>query len=205
MRIARHSQPRPQTEPEAAPLRAHWLPRRLFARLLRFSRANRGSTAVEFAIVGPVFLGSLFAILETGTLFLRSTAIEAGVEEAKRLTMTGQLAASGNTTAQQEAFRRIFCSQVDWIIDCSAVKFDVRAFKKFGDAAVPSPIVNGKFESGALNFNPGGPCEIVVIRAYYEAASLTSFIRSDVSNLSNGNVLIGGSAAFKNEPFGACS
>jgi hypothetical protein len=44
----------------------------------------------------------------------------------------------------------------------------------------------------------------VVIRAYYEAQGLTAMIRNDVASLSNGRILLGGSAAFKNEPFGAC-
>jgi hypothetical protein len=55
-----------------------------------------------------------------------------------------------------------------------------------------------------MQFNPGLPCQIVVIRAYYEVKSITGFIRNDVANLGSGNVLLGGSAAFKNEPFGAC-
>lgn len=155
-------------------------------------------------MIAPLFFGTLFAIMETGTLYLKVTSIEAGVEEAKRLTMTGQVAGEGSPAAQLEKFKSGFCSQVSWIINCDDVKFDVRAFSVFGAASMPNPIVGGVFQSGILQFNPGQPCQIVVIRAYYEAKSVTGLIRNDVAQLSNGNVVLAGSAAFKNEPFGAC-
>ncbi|MCA3596848.1 MAG: pilus assembly protein [Methylobacterium sp.] len=169
-----------------------------------FARNRSGASAVEFAMIAPLFFGFLLAMLETGTLFLRKTAIEAGVEEAKRLTMTGQVAGAGNGAAQLAAFQAGFCGQVGWIIPCEQVKFDVRAFSTFGVAAMPNPVKNGAFDPGGLQFNPGKPCQIVVIRAYYEAQGLTAMIRNDVASLNNGRVLLGGSAAFKNEPFGAC-
>lgn len=170
----------------------------------RFIANRKGATAVEFAMIAPLLFGFLFAILETGTLFIRATALETGIEEAKRSTMTGQIAAAGTPALQESAFRAAFCSQVDWIINCSDVKFDVRAFTTFGAASMPNPVAGGVFNPGGLQFNPGQPCQIVVIRAYYEVKSISGFIRNDVAGLSNGNVLLGGSAAFKNEPYGPC-
>lgn len=179
-------------------------PNRFRALFQRFVRQRRGSTAVEFAMIAPLFFGSLFAIMETGTLFLKATALEAGVEEAKRVTMTGQVAGAGAAAIQLSTFRTAFCNQAGWIISCDDVKFDVRSFDVFGAAAMPNPVVNGVFNAGALDFNPGLPCKIVVIRAYYQTTSLTGMIRNDVANLTGGGVLLAGSAAFKNEPYGAC-
>jgi Flp pilus assembly protein TadG len=169
-----------------------------------FIQSRNGATAVEFAMIAPLFFMFLFAILETGTLFLRATALEAGVEEAKRVTMTGQVAGAGAPASQEAAFKKAFCDQVSWIITCADVKFDVRSFNTFGAAAMPNPVSGGVFNPGGLTFSPGQPCQIVVIRAYYEVKALTAFIKNDVASLSNGNVLLGGSAAFKNEPYGAC-
>lgn len=172
--------------------------------LLHFRRDRKGSTAIEFAMISPLFFGLLMAIMETGTLFLRLTALEAGVEEAKRVTMTGQVAGSGNAAAQEAAFRAAFCNQVSWLISCADVKFDVRAFTTFGVAAMPNPISAGTFNTAGLQFSPGLPCQIVVIRAYYETTAYSAFIRNDVANLGGGKILLGGSSAFRNEPFGAC-
>lgn len=179
-------------------------PSRLRRLLGRFRRHRSGATAVEFAMIAPLFFGSLFAIMETGTLYLKATAIEAGVEEAKRVTMTGQVASGATPAMQLSAFKTAFCNQAGWIISCAAVQFDVRAFTTFGAAAMPNPVVNGVFNPGSLQFDPGKPCQIVVIRAYYETTSVTAMIRNDVANLTGGNVLLAGSAAFKNEPYGTC-
>ena len=173
-------------------------------RLKAFRKDKRGATAVEFALISPMFFGLLFAILETGTLFLRVTAIDAGVEEAKRVTMTGQIASAGSPAAQEVAFRKAFCDQVSWLLACNAVHFDVRAFTVFGASAMPNPVSGGNLNTGGMQFNPGQPCQIVVIRAYYEAMSITGMIRNDVATLNGGKVLLAGSAAFRNEPFGAC-
>jgi Flp pilus assembly protein TadG len=170
----------------------------------RLRRDSKGSTAVEFAMIAPLFLGALVAIMETGTLYLRLTALETGVEEAKRVTLTGQVANAGAAPAQLSAFKTAFCDQVSWLIPCDDVKFDVRAFTTFGVAAMPSPVTNGVFNPANMQFDPGKPCQIVVIRAYYELASITALVRNDVSKLTNGKVLLVGSAAFKNEPYGAC-
>lgn len=178
--------------------------KRAGALLRRFARHRGGATAVEFAMIAPLLFGTLFAIMESGTLYLKATAMEAGVEEAKRVTMTGQVTGAGNAEAQIGKFKTAFCGQVSWIINCDNVHFDVRAFDTFGLAAMPNPVVAGVFQPGNLQFNPGRPCQIVVVRAYYETTSVTGFIRNDVSQLANKNVLLAGSAAFKNEPFGAC-
>jgi Flp pilus assembly protein TadG len=168
--------------------------------LRRFTRNRSGATAVEFAIVGPLFFGLLFGILETGLLYLKSTAIESGVEEAKRVVMTGQVVAAGSPAQQLAKFQTAFCDQAGWIIPCADVKFDVRAFTNFAAASMPSPVVGGVFTPGVTQFNPGTPNQIVIIRAYYETTSITAMIRNDVANLNNGNVLLAGSTAFKNEP-----
>lgn len=173
---------------------------RRFAFARRFRRDHSGAIAVEFAFIGPVFFGLLFGIMETGLLYLQATAIDAGVEEAKRVVMTGQVQAAGTPTLQFDKFKTAFCDQAGWIIPCDKVKFDVRAFTSFTGASMPNPVNNGVFNSAGMQFNPGTPNQIVVIRAYYETTSMTAAIRNDVANLTNGNVLLAGSAAFKNEP-----
>lgn len=166
----------------------------------RFLRHRGGNVVVEFAMIGPLFLGLLFGILETGVLFLKSTAIDAGVEEAKRVVMTGQVQAAGGPTQQFDRFKLAFCDQAGWIIPCAEVSFDVRAFTSFTTANMPSPVNNGVFDNSGGQFNPGSANQIVVIRAYYQTTSITAMIKNDVANLTNGNVLLSGSAAFKNEP-----
>ena len=170
-----------------------------------FVRNRDGFAAVEFAMIVPLMFGMLFGIIETGTLFVRATAIDAGIEEAKRLTMTGQIAAvPGGGAEKIAAFKAAFCAQTSWIVDCNEVHFDVRAFTVFGANMMPNPIQNGVFNPGSLAFDPGQPCQIVVVRAYYIYTGMSSFMYNYVSNLGGGKFLMTGSAAFRNEPFGTC-
>jgi Flp pilus assembly pilin Flp len=47
--------------------------------LRRFRRNRRGSSAVEFALVAPVFFALLFAIIETVIVFFAGQVLETGV------------------------------------------------------------------------------------------------------------------------------
>ena len=50
----------------------------------RFRRNRRGSSAVEFALVAPVFFALLFAIIETVIVFFAGQVLETGVRDAGR-------------------------------------------------------------------------------------------------------------------------
>src|ERR1700731_5367557 len=67
--------------------------------LYRFRRNRRGSAAVEFALVAPVFFALLFAIIETGIMFFASQVLETVTQDAARQVMTGQAQAAGYNTA----------------------------------------------------------------------------------------------------------
>lgn len=49
----------------------------------RFRRNGRGSAAVEFALVAPVFFALLFAIIETGVMFFGSQQLETITQELR--------------------------------------------------------------------------------------------------------------------------
>jgi Flp pilus assembly protein TadG len=58
--------------------------------LRRFGRNRKGSAAVEFALVAPVFIGLLFAIVETAIMFFGSQILETVTQESARQIMTGR-------------------------------------------------------------------------------------------------------------------
>ena len=49
----------------------------------RFRRDRRGSAAVEFALVAPVFFALLFAILETGIMFLAGQVLQTVAQDPR--------------------------------------------------------------------------------------------------------------------------
>ena len=57
----------------------------------RFGRDEGAVAAVEFALVAPVFLFLVFAILETSILYIIATVMEGEVALAARQIRTGEL------------------------------------------------------------------------------------------------------------------
>ncbi len=68
--------------------------------LRRFRRNRRGSAAVEFALVAPVFFALLFAIIETAFVFFAGQVLETITQNSARMVLTGQAQTAGYTQAQ---------------------------------------------------------------------------------------------------------
>ncbi len=57
----------------------------------RIRRREDGVTAVEFALVAPVFMFLVFAILETSLMYVVATVMQGEVALTTRIIRTGQL------------------------------------------------------------------------------------------------------------------
>src|SRR6202042_2973107 len=87
--------------------------------LRRFRRNRRGSAALQFALVAPVFFALLFAIIETAIMFFASQVLETITQESARQVLTGQVQTAGLTQAQFKS--QIVCpagSIVNVLFDC---------------------------------------------------------------------------------------
>jgi Flp pilus assembly protein TadG len=81
-----------------------------FGQLLRRFRENRtAASAVEFAIVAPLFLALLFAIIETALMFFAGQVLETMTQDAARMILTGQAQAANY---QQSDFKTYVCNQI---------------------------------------------------------------------------------------------
>ena len=60
-------------------------------RRLGFARNASGSTAVEFALVAPVFLMMMFSIFEVGWFYFANSVVDAAITDMARLVKTGQV------------------------------------------------------------------------------------------------------------------
>src|SRR5713226_5519982 len=82
----------------------------------RFRRNSRGSAAVEFALVAPVFFALLFASMETGLMFFADQVLETGTEDSARLMYTHQ---AYDTGMDETAFKTDLCSRVAVLFKCT--------------------------------------------------------------------------------------
>lgn len=170
-------------------------------RLSRFLRATGGSAAMEFAFIAPPFFLLLFSLFEVGTTYLAGGSLQNAANETARLIRTGQVQAASMTEAE---FRTQVCNRLNSdIMPCDArLKIDVRRYASFGGVNPPSPLDSGGNWITDFRFEPGGACDIVLVRLFYQWSTLTPGLGEAFANVQVGDgLLIQASAAFRNEPF----
>jgi Flp pilus assembly protein TadG len=182
--------------------------------LRRFRRNRRGSAAVEFALVAPLFFGLLFAIIETGMVFFANEVLETVTQDSARIIQTGQAMTSGGVSATQTGpltaaqFQQYVCTQIPALFSCNNIYIDVESYPPSGawPASFSNQIdSNGNFMTGNLQYNTGGPCDVVIVRLFYQWPLFVTGLGFNLSNLSGGKRLLWSSAAFRNEPYGTCT
>jgi len=159
-----------------------------------------GAAAIEFGIVAMPFIAVLFAILQTGLLFLAGQSLETTAAEASRLILTGQ---AQNQALDQVKFQDAVCARLSALFNCSGIMIDVRTYNDFSSANTSLPIdQNGNLQNNFV-YQPGVAGDIVVVRLMYQwpiSLSLLDLGKS-LSNLGNGQDLLMATVAFRNEPY----
>jgi len=186
-----------------------------FCRRMR-ADANKGSVAIEFAMLAPIFLLILMATIETGVIFFAQTTLQNAVNDAARLVKTGQTAcftqdSSGKCqgiTADQ--FRKQICDEVIALLHVcnkdssgnSNLQFDVNAYSAgFGGVTNSSPLDTNGDLPNLTAFNTGQACDVVLVRAFYRWPIITPFLNVLLSNMSGSDHLLSTAAAFRSEPY----
>jgi Flp pilus assembly protein TadG len=172
---------------------------------------QRGSAAIEFAMIAPVFFLFMFGIIETGVIYFAQSTLTNAVEDAARMVRTGQL--KGTLTADQmkEAVCTDFASSQDgsklglmsWQTCLDTLQVDMRVFDGFSGASYPSVIKSdGALDVNNMTVQATDACKVVLFRAYYPWHILTPFLAPLMSNMPSGtDVLLGAAQAFRTEPY----
>jgi Flp pilus assembly protein TadG len=164
----------------------------------RFRRNRTGSAAVEFALVAPVFFALLFAIIETGIIFFAGQVLETITQDSARMILTGQAQTAAYTQAQ---FQTFVCSQIPALFTCSNLSIDVESYSSFSSVTINSQIDGSKNFINNMQYNPGGPGDIVVVRLFYPWPQIVTGLGYNITNLSGNKRLLVATAAFRNEPY----
>ena len=176
-------------------------------RLRRFRRSQRGSAAVEFALVAPVFFALLFAIIETSMVFFASQVLENGVQEASRQLYTHQLQDSGLSLTDEEAqFKFNLCTNVQVLLSCP-LDVDVRFYPAGTPITITDPISGGNYDNTNLVFQlpPKNSSATVVVRSFYQWPLFVTGLGYNIANLGRGSSsskrLLTATNAFHVEPY----
>ena len=177
--------------------------------LHKFKNSERGSAAVEFAMVAPPFMLLLGVIMETGLMMFTEYSIQSAVQDSARLVRTGQ--AQGGALSQAQ-FKTAICNTAGVLIDCSgSVYVYVRSDPDFATLKSNLPAFTAVGPSLSVGvtpptcYNPGQPSQPAAVIATYDW-KFNMWGMSFLGNISGNTARrLVGFAIFENEPFPAGS
>jgi Flp pilus assembly protein TadG len=176
--------------------------------LRRFRRNRKGSAAVEFALVAPVFFALLFAIIETALMFFASQVLETVTQNSARVILTGQaqtgqLPACATTCTSAQQFKSYVCSQIPALFDCNSVYVDVESYSNsFASVTLSNHMDSAcNFDSTAMQYNPGSSGQVTVVRLFYQWPLFVTGLGYNIGCGSSNKRLLVATAAFQNEPY----
>jgi Flp pilus assembly protein TadG len=178
------------------------LSRRCARTVLRFGVAQRGTTAVEFALIAPPFLALIFAIFQVTIFMYAQMNLQNAAIQAGRLIMTGQVQNAG--TSQSAFLNNDVCPLLGPMFTCANVYVNVQDFTNFCSATTTAPALTYG-SNGAVNntwsYNLGSPGQIMVVQIIYQWPIFGNALQAVLPNLGNGYSEMMGVAAFRVEPY----
>ena len=138
---------------------------RLPSRLSRFWRCRAGTTAIEFAIVGPVLFLTLGVIIETGLFLFFQFNLQYATDLAARQIRIGTVGPLTSTSTPDQMniddFKNLVCQKLPLPNCTTRIRVDVRHEASFAalSAIMPNPPQNvgAQTPSGAYveSYSPG--------------------------------------------------
>lgn len=160
----------------------------------------KGATAVEFALIAPLFFAVIFSFIETGWVLSKVVMLEQSVASASRLVYTGQ-------APTKESLETQLCDQNPLIEDClENINVEMVVISDFNDE--PDDAVECR-DSADTSFEPTvkysstAGSEIVYLRVCVTTGIMVPGIGMGLALDKNntGRFQIVSSTAFMNEPF----
>ena len=87
------------------------------------------------------------------------------------------------------------------MLSCSGIYVNVQKFSTFSGMTMLNPVQSGNFNNAAMNFNAGGPGDIILVQTFYQWPVIPGLLGLNLSNMNGNNLLLVGTAVFRNEPY----
>ncbi len=158
-----------------------------------------GAAAVEFAIVGPVFLVLVFSALELGMVLIKVTLLENAANEISRDIYIGNVSSddAGKTDVKDQ-----ICKNLSVIMRDCENNLAVEVTRLDGLQSVPEYTTRCE-NTGNPEFEPGKAEEIVFVRVCLTLTPITPGIglSRHLKEVGSGAYQISAALAFANEPY----
>lgn len=167
-------------------------------------RDSSGATAVEFALIGPVFIALIFSAIEMGLLLTKKALLENAASSISRDIYTGAAAGGGLTQAELQETVCDTLSLLDSTCeDNLAIELTpIANFQAIPTSEVPC-IDSGASINPVVGFNPGAGNSIVYMRICLSTNVYTPGIGLglELPRTPTGKFEVVSALAFANEPF----
>ncbi|WP_413711648.1 TadE/TadG family type IV pilus assembly protein [Rhizobium sp. Rhizsp82] len=163
-------------------------------------RDRSGATAVEFALIAPLFFAIIFSTFEAGWMVIEATMLDRAVDLAIRDIRVGATAAAKT----QDQIKAAVCNQAIMLPGCASSI--VVEMTDISSGALPSsntPCVDrGSNVSPVVAFSPGQRGSIMYVRACFTTDPITPLLGLALSMPKDGKggYFLSSSSAFVNEP-----
>lgn len=175
---------------------------------------DHGKAIVEFALIAPVFLAMLGAVMEFSGIMFVQTILEGGAREASRYGITGS---QPEGVTREEMILDIIEGNTYGILDMAELDMETLVYESFGSVGQPEPFTdengNGEYDDGEpytdVNGSGGwdddmgaaglgGPGDVVVYRLSYDWDIMIPLFEPIFGE----TVTLQANVAVRNEPFG---
>jgi len=164
-------------------------------------RDRAGAAALEYVIVGPIFLAMILVTFDLGYMLFCQSVLDGAARTAARLVRTGQAQTSGSP---QSAFFAALDSNLSGVISPAAISADVESFPDFSTlkTGLP-PMIDPKTGKPITNFSPGVPNNAVAVRVTYVYNFMVPWVGSLLMSTggSPNSARLSSTVIFKNEPY----
>ena len=159
----------------------------------QFVRQDRAATAVEFAMIAPIFMFLVAIAVELSAMVFTIRALDDATERAAREIRTGDSAVRSGSAVE---FRKLICQRMPVFADCDSILVvRVAAAKELANLQTALDSAVATVETPA--FNPGLPSGYVAVDASYTWEFATPLFFP----LSSREMVFNARTAFRNEPF----
>jgi Flp pilus assembly protein TadG len=160
------------------------------------ARVRSGTAAVEFALVGPLFVFLMAVAFDLGLLLFTQSVLNAATLTASRIIMTNQ------TGGSSTSFTTALCNNMEGLVPCADLQYYVQSASSFS-AMNPIGTSGGNLKN-AGTFSPGSAGADVVVQVAYSRPTLIPwaliYVGGHDSVISNSSNLLVSVVSFQNEP-----
>ncbi len=177
---------------------------------------QRGVTAVEFALIAPVFLVIVIGLIEISIAMFAWVTMEAAVREVSRFGITGN---TNTGETREQTITRLITQYARGILDTNLLTITTLTYAQLDQIGMPEPLTvdlnhNGRYDPGDsytdVNGNGqwdadmgatgvGNAGQVVLYRVSYPWRMLTPFGRKLFPN--QGQFMLSATMVVRNEPY----